>query len=75
MAEKIFPVQMYGVDLLCDECVVGTMAYVGMNVQLIDELPFVHRCHNCAHEMYTAEKYPAIRYRRIEDEMDPSATL
>jgi rubrerythrin len=57
-----FAVEPYGIDYICDECHSGAVVYKGFNREPMGAM---HVCPVCDAEHVLAEKYPAIRFRRV----------
>lgn len=64
MAERVFAVEPYGVDYICDACNTGVMEQTSVFLP-VDPPKWVHRCNQCGHEQALSETYPAIRYKRV----------
>ena len=65
MPEKTFPVQVVGVDYICDVCGQGKMEQAG-NVVFTTHPPQIpHKCSNCDYERAFIERYPTVRHQRV----------
>lgn len=66
MPEQSFPIQVVGVDYLCDVCRQGKMEQNG-NIILTTAPPqFPHKCSNCGYSQTFTERYPTVRHQRVD---------
>ena len=66
MPEQQFPIQIVGVDYICDVCGQGKMEQNG-NIILTTNSPQIpHKCPNCGYERTFFERYPTVRYQRVD---------
>ena len=69
MAERETRVVHYAVDYACDECRKGVMEPINFGPGVMIKSPrFLHKCSACGCEQWLDQKYPEVRYRRIEAE-------
>jgi hypothetical protein len=73
MAERNFPIQVVGVEYICDECGVGSMERYGEVAWLTNPVQYPHRCSNCGSTEALSECYPLVRHLRVEQDNAPLA--
>jgi len=68
MAERNFPIQVVGVEYICDECGIGTMEPRPDAAIKWSENPvqYPHRCSHCGATARLTERYPTVRHLRDE---------
>jgi DNA-directed RNA polymerase subunit RPC12/RpoP len=65
MPEQTYEIKSIGVDYKCDFCGDGTMEQTGIFLPT-DPPQWQHRCTRCGHHMNMWQKYPNVRFERIE---------
>jgi len=66
MAERNFPIQVVGVEYICDECGIGAMEPHGQVAWLTDPVQYPHRCSHCGATAGLTKRYPTVRHLRVE---------
>ena len=64
MAQKEFTVRTIGIEYICDICNNGTMEQMGIMLP-VDPPKWKHKCNNCGGEMDLYEKYPTVRWEKV----------
>jgi hypothetical protein len=66
MPEQTYPIKIVGVKYLC-ECG-SEMAYEDGNIMLTVHPPrFKHVCKDCGNTENLLQKYPTVRYERVDE--------
>lgn len=73
MAERNFPIQVVGVEYICDKCGIGTMKPHGEVAWLTDPVQYPHSCTKCGATIALNERYPLVRHLRVELDNAPLA--
>jgi|694.fasta_scaffold06610_19 DNA-directed RNA polymerase subunit RPC12/RpoP len=66
MAERNFPIQVVGVEYICDKCGIGTMKSHGKVACPADPVEYPHSCTHCGATAELTERYPTVRHLRVE---------
>jgi hypothetical protein len=68
MAERNFPIQVVGVEYICDKCGIGTMEPRPDVAIRWSENPakYPHSCTHCGATAALTERYPTVRHLRVE---------
>lgn len=66
MPEQIFPIEVVGVDYICDNCGQGNMEPYGNVILTCDPPRIPHKCSNCGYDQSFTERYPAVRHQRVD---------
>lgn len=65
MSERVYDVQIVGVDYVCDECHIGLMESTG--VALMSNPPwYPHHCSHCGVKKNFSKQYPTVWYEPVE---------
>jgi len=68
MGEKQFEIKQVGVEYECDNCKQGKMLFIEFLASVANQAtPYVHKCSTCDHQQAFAEKYPTVRFLRVEN--------
>ena len=66
MPERKFEVRPVGVEYVCGRCGDGVMVAGKLTLGADDEPAWMHTCPSCGHSQPLPEKYPTVRFERVE---------